>query len=86
MTKKNKPGNFRLPKDRAREYGSRGRTATTNSYRHVIDGKYMTSAEMAEYFGITVDGVKDRMKRLRAKGLGITGDNMRSVGRKKQDG
>lgn len=67
------PGSgLRLTREAAAPYSKRGGIAAANARRWYVEGESLTSADVAERLGISLNAAQNRMRKLRLRGRALT--------------
>lgn len=67
------PGSgLRLTREAAAPYSKRGGIAAANSRRWYVEGESLTSADVSERLGISLNAAQNRMRKLRLRGRALT--------------
>lgn len=61
-----------LTREAAAPYSKRGGIAAANSRRWYVEGESLTSADVSERLGISLNAAQNRMRKLRRRGLALT--------------
>lgn len=63
---------LRLTREAAAPYSKRGGIAAANARRWYVEGESLTSADVAERLGISLNAAMSRMRKLRLRGRALT--------------
>lgn len=63
---------LRLTREAAAPYSKRGGIAAANARRWYVEGESLTSADVAERLGISLNAAQNRMRKLRLRGRALT--------------
>ena len=67
------PGSgLRLTREAAAPYSKRGGIAAANARRWYVEGESLTSADVSERLGISLNAAQNRMRKLRLRGRALT--------------